>query len=390
MARDRVGALELGSAVCATPFPLLTTRGGCVPHLTKETLAHLPWAKGAPVVAPLQHHVNQGPVLDKYGHGLASFIGMKDHPLVLTLHDTEKELRSGYNKNKSVSVWQFGTNQEHVDPLRYIESAKNIKPAVFLALSDGDTKPNCSSKRISKSVSKSLEFLDSCLEKASICPVLEDTSIIAAVEGGLELKARVKSAQETASKPVQGFLMDGFHHYGQASETVTFDVIQEAFMAAMLLLPEEKPKLYFGAAQPHLIFDLVASGVDVFDCTYPNLVTERDSVLIFTNIVTSEDKSGQEFHSVKVSYEMDMSDEVFKMDFSPLVASCDCYTCTNFTRAYIHHLVVTREMLSKVLLSLHNLHHYNTFFVSLRASIRENKVEQFRQVVLGRRCETVG
>lgn len=58
-AGERVGVLEAGAGAWSTPLPLLTTRGGLVPHLTRETLALLPWSQGAPVIAPLQHHIGQ-------------------------------------------------------------------------------------------------------------------------------------------------------------------------------------------------------------------------------------------------------------------------------------------------------------------------------------------
>ena len=179
---ERTGRLEISGAVVNTPSPLLTSRGGLLPHLTKETLAHLPWAQGAPILTPFQHHVDQGPVLEKWGKGLASFLGLPDHPLILTLHDQMEELRSGYNQKKSVSIWQYGTNQIHFDPLKFMAAVEAIKPAAMLALCDGDTPAGCSNKRISHSVAKSIEFLDSCIEKASINPTLESTPIIAAVE----------------------------------------------------------------------------------------------------------------------------------------------------------------------------------------------------------------
>lgn len=181
-AGERAGKLELGSALLPTPGPLLVTQGGLLPHLTQETLAHLPWARSAPVVAPLQHHLKQGPVLEQWGRGLAAFCGLGDHPLLLSLHDTMEELRSGYNRNKSVSIWQFGTNQVHVDPGQYMEVVRQARPAAFLALCDGDTKSDCSNKRISHSVAKSLLFLDSCLETVATDPALEGIGVIAAVE----------------------------------------------------------------------------------------------------------------------------------------------------------------------------------------------------------------
>ena len=181
-ARERSGKLEIGSAVVGTPGALLTLKGGLLPHLTKETLGHLLWAKGAPIVCPIQHHVDQGPVLEMWGKGLASFLGLADHPLLLTLHDSMEELRSGYNQRKSVSIWQYGTNQIHFDPVKFMTLVEAIRPAAMLALCDGDTPAGCSNKRVSHSVAKSIEFLDSCIEKASISPILESTPIIAAVE----------------------------------------------------------------------------------------------------------------------------------------------------------------------------------------------------------------
>lgn len=72
----------------------------------------------------------------------------------------------------------------HVDPASYMEVVARARPAVFLALCDGDTRQGCSNKRISHSVSKSIEFLDTCLAKAALYPALADTAVVAAVEVG--------------------------------------------------------------------------------------------------------------------------------------------------------------------------------------------------------------
>ena len=190
-----------------------------------------------------------------------------------------------------------------------------------------------------------------------------------------------------AARPVHGFLLDGFHPNGPDSENIVFDTFQEALSESVVLLPPDKPRFYFGAAPPHLVFDLVAAGVDVFDSTYPNLVTERDGALVFPNTKSQE---RTEAVDGKPLYELDMGDEALRMDLGPLVAQCPCHTCTSFSRAYVHHLVMTREMLGRVLLSLHNLQHYQTFFLSLQAAIREDTVEQLRQAVTGRRHNPAG
>ena len=82
--------------------------------------------------------------------------------------------------------------------------------------------------------------------------------------------------------------------------------------------------------------------------------------------------------------EMNMADTKHRMLMTPLVASCDCYACRNFTRSYIHHLVSVKEMLGKVLLQIHNLHHYYTFFKSLQNAIKDEKVEEIEKLVLNK------
>ena len=107
-AGERTGRLEIGSAVVGTPSPLLTLKGGLLPHLTKETLAHLSWAKGAPIIAPLQHHVDQGPVLEQWGKGLASFLGLGDHPThhhPARLHGGAEAWLQPEEKRLHMAVW---------------------------------------------------------------------------------------------------------------------------------------------------------------------------------------------------------------------------------------------------------------------------------------------
>ena len=81
-----------------------------------------------------------------------------------------------------------------------------------------------------------------------------------------------------SKQPVGGFLLDGFHH-GPNCEQVDFATVREALEESVDLLPEDKPRFFFGPAPPHLVFDLVEAGIDLFDCTFPNMVTERDSML---------------------------------------------------------------------------------------------------------------
>jgi queuine tRNA-ribosyltransferase subunit QTRTD1 len=114
---------------------------------------------------------------------------------------------------------------------------------------------------------------------------------------------------------VDGFLLDGFHMNGPATESLPWDQIQAVLMDCLRLLPRDKPRFFFGAARPELVFRLVAAGIDVFDSTYPCLVTERDAALIFPNSeegVAGEDGGEQAAGSSPAALEMSMNETVHR------------------------------------------------------------------------------
>jgi len=379
-AGERVGNLELKSKIFQTPFPLLGTKGGSVPHLTRETLGYLNFPEFL-YLLPYQHHSKQTDVLQAYKKGLCSFVGLQGAMSLLTVQDPTQETRSGYNGNKNVSVFN-NCNREVITTDRYLEFAAAAMPSLWIPLCDGDTPPSdCSKKRISKAVRKSLDFLDTCLENRLEHEHLKNVPIIAAVEGGLDPTARKYASAEAAKRPVDGFLLDGFHMNGPTAEKLDWGKVKEALQVTMQSLPEDKPRFYFGAATPELVFELISAGVDVFDTSYPYLVTEREHALVFNNIFLKDNFIDKVVQQEKKN-ELSLHDQSLQFDMSPLVRDCSCYTCKNFSRSYIHHLVSVKEMLGKVLLTLHNLHHYLTFFKSVRAAAKHDQIENFRRSVL--------
>jgi len=374
---ERAGHLEIRSKVFPTPFPLLTSRRGSIPNLTRETLEYLNLPETV-VLHPYQYHAKQTDVLQQFKKGLGGFVGLGSSLTVLGINDPAEVSKSGYNGNKNVSVWNF-TNREIVDARRYVEFVRAAAPDVWVALCDGDTPSDASKKRISKAVKKTLDFLDTCLELKS---ELKNTSLIAAVEGGRDLSARKYSAMESAKRPVQGFLLDGFHEGGEKAENLPWAGIAELFKETVAVLPKEKPRFYFGPARPDLVLDLVGAGVDVFDASYAHLVTDRHRALVFNNVFRKDIIVDKCISSKDYRFDIELADTSLRLDMSPLVEGCTCYTCRNFTRAYLHHLVVVKEMLSGVLLTLHNLHHYLTFFNNLREAVVCDQVENFRRTLL--------
>jgi len=374
---ERAGHLEIRSKVFPTPFPLLTARRGSIPNLTRETLDYLNLPETI-VLHPYQYHAKQTDILLQFKKGLGGFVGLGSSLTVLGINDPAEVFKSGYNGNKNVSVWNF-TNREIVDGRRYVEFVRAAAPDVCVALCDGDTPPDASKKRISKAVKNTLDFLDTCVERKS---ELKDTSLIAAVEGGRDLAARKFSAKETANRPVQGFLLDGFHGGGEKAEDLPWLEIADIFRETVAVLPKDKPRFYFGPARPDLVFELVGAGVDVFDASYAHLVTDRQRALVFNNVFKKDRVVDKCISSKEYRFDIELADPSLRLDMTPLVEGCTCYTCRKFSRAYLHHLVVVKEMLAGILLTLHNLHHYLTFFASLREAIACDQVENFRRTLL--------
>jgi queuine tRNA-ribosyltransferase len=124
-------------------------------------------------------------------------------------------------------------------------------------------------------------------------------------------------------------------------------------------LPEQKVRYAMGLGQPHQMVELVARGVDIFDCVLPTRVARHATV--YTRTGTLNLRGAQ-----------------YRLDGAPLEPGCRCYACQNFTRAYIRHLFKAGEILALVLVSLHNLHFYLELMRDIRDALDRDAFGPFR------------
>jgi queuine tRNA-ribosyltransferase len=124
------------------------------------------------------------------------------------------------------------------------------------------------------------------------------------------------------------------------------------------LIPEDKPRYLMGVGKPEDLVEGVRRGIDMFDCVMPTR-NARNGHLFVTNGV------------IKIR------NAKYKNDTSPLDAECDCYTCKNYSRAYLYHLDKCREILGSQLNTLHNLHFYQRVMQGLRNAIENDKLDDF-------------
>lgn len=125
-------------------------------------------------------------------------------------------------------------------------------------------------------------------------------------------------------------------------------------------MPEDKPRYLMGVGKPQDILEAVRRGIDMFDCVMP----------------TRNARNGHLFTSTGV---VKIRNAVHRHDTSSLDANCDCYTCKNFSRAYLHHLEKCGEILGAQLNTIHNLRYYQQLMIDIRQAIEEHRLDEFAE-----------
>ncbi|NOJ60557.1 tRNA guanosine(34) transglycosylase Tgt [Arthrobacter sp. 260] len=173
--------------------------------------------------------------------------------------------------------------------------------------------------------------------------------------------AQYEDLRRKASRDLGGMNFDGFG-IGGALEKENLGTIL-GWCADEL--PEDKPRHLLGISEPDDLFTGIENGADTFDCVSPTRVARNSA-----------------FYTPDGRW--NLSNARFKKDFTPLVDGCDCYTCTSYTRAYIHHLFKAKEMVSATLISIHNERFIVKLVDDARDAIEDGTFFDFKAEVLGR------
>ncbi|XP_012537073.1 queuine tRNA-ribosyltransferase accessory subunit 2 [Monomorium pharaonis] len=367
----RIGTLSgferLPNVSFETPLLLIYTKSGSVPHLTKDVFKTITKEEQLLSVS-LSSSVLMMDVIKELDTSFADFVSMKEYINFLSIHDPAYTTNSGFQQLDSISVWSR-TGRIAVTANKYMEFVQACKPDLYVALCDGDTNINSGAKRVSKAVLRSKTLLEQCLDIHLHSDTLKSRGILGPVEGGYNLQAREESIKYLKDKPLAGFVIDGLHNNGPSVQNISSEQIKEVVHHTINLLPTNKIRVSMGCWNPATVLDLIELGVDVFDSSYPYVVTEQSQALTF---MCDHDVCENN------QYAMSIAEKRYADDFSPICKQCKCLACQNHTRAYIHHLHHTKEMLALVLLMIHNIHHYLQFFNVIRNSIKTGTFSQLQ------------
>lgn len=178
-------------------------------------------------------------------------------------------------------------------------------------------------------------------------------------QGATHAELRRRSIDEISALPFDGYALGGLA-VGESKEEM-LDCVEWAAP----LLPERHPRYFMGIGDPEGILEVVARGVDLFDCVLPTRTARTGSALTWEG-------------------RLNLRNAAYRADSRPLDPACDCPACERFSRAYIRHLVTQREMLGLRLLSLHNLRFVLDLTARARAAIERGMFSSFRDEALAR------
>ena len=181
----------------------------------------------------------------------------------------------------------------------------------------------------------------------------DDQALYAIVQGGIFPQLRQQSAVHLTSLGFSGYAIGGLS-LGEPKK-VTLTMVEET----VVLLPEDKPRYLMGVGSPEDIIEGVARGIDMFDSVLPTRVARHGA--LFT------DQGRRNIHNA-----------VYRRQEEPIVSGCDCYTCRNFSAAYLHHLFNGNELLAYRLATIHNLSFINKLMRNIRSAIRDGTFSSFR------------
>ena len=186
-----------------------------------------------------------------------------------------------------------------------------------------------------------------------------DRRLFGIMQGGMDRNLRKSHAEDLAEIGFDGYAIGGLS-VGEEKELM-YDMTE----ATTPHMPDEFPKYLMGVGTPGDLVEGVWRGVDMFDCVMPTRNARNGMLFTSTGRVVIRNAR-------------------YRDDMRPLDESCDCYTCRHYSRAYLRHLFVSREILSYHLNTIHNLHYYLNLMAGIRQAIEEDRYARFRKDFYGR------
>jgi queuine tRNA-ribosyltransferase len=245
------------------------------------------------------------------------------------------------------------TFKSHVDgslqrltPEKSIAIQENLGADIIMAFDE--CAPPYDREYNERALLRTHSWANRCLEAKTS----SDQALFGIVQGGIYTDLRLTSAEFISSLNFPGYAIGGLS-VGETKEEMLsiLDIMDQS-------LPQDKPRYLMGVGTPEDLVNGVRRGIDIFDCVLPTRLARHNAAM------TNQTR-------------LNLVNAVFAHDPAPIDEACSCYTCRHFSRAYLRHLILAKEMLAATLLSIHNLYTLIDLVTNIRNSILNGQFDKF-------------
>jgi queuine tRNA-ribosyltransferase len=345
----RLGILHTPHGSFETPMFMPVGTLATVKTLSPEELKEM----GAGIILSNTYHLwlRPGHEIVKEAGGLHSFMNW-DRGILTDSGGFQVFSLSEFRRIEEEGVYfrnHLNGDKLFLSPEKAIEIQNALGSDIMMAFDECPPYPS-TYEYMKKSVERTSRWAERCL-KAHKRP--NEQGLFGIVQGGEFEDLRRQSAQDLVSLDFPGYAVGGLS-VGEPKE-----VMNRVLEFTTPLLPANKPRYLMGVGSPDSLIDGAIRGIDMFDCVLPTRIGRNGTVMTSQGRVVI--KNAQ-----------------YARDFSPLDPNCDCYTCRNYTRAYIRHLIKCNETFGIRLTSYHNVYFLIKLMEQVRQAIREDRLGDFR------------
>lgn len=346
----RLGRLHTPHGVIETPIFMPVGTQATVKAMTPEELKDI----GSQIILSNTYHLYMRPghdLIERAG-GLHKFMNW-DKPILTDSGGFQVFSLGPLRKIKEEGV-EF---RSHLDGSKHFlspEKATEIQNAlgsdIIMAFDECAPYP-ADRQYVKNSLERTTRWLERC-KAAHKYP--ERQALFGIVQGGMYKELREQSAREITAIDLPGYAIGGLS-VGEPKE-----MMYEVLDYTVPLLPEDKPRYLMGVGSPDDLLEGFLRGIDMFDCVLPTRIARNGTAMTSQGKVVVRNASYAE-------------------DFTSLDPECDCYTCRNYTKAYLRHLIKCNEILGARLLTIHNLHFLLKLMENVRGAIREDGLLDYKK-----------
>ncbi len=240
-------------------------------------------------------------------------------------------------------------------PEKAIGIQRNLGADIMMAL-DECPPPDASRSYVEKSTALTLRWLKRCIDEFEKSKTETEQVIFGIAQGGFFEDLRRESAERTIAFDLPGYSIGGLSVGEEKSKTY------EMLEVTLSILPGDRPRYLMGVGTPEDFLMAVERGVDMFDCVLPTRNARNG------NLLTNEGM-------------LNIKNAAYAKDPRPVSETCNCYTCRNYSRAYLRHLYYAKEILSSRLNTIHNLYFTLDFMKRLRDAIDAGSFTEFAHAI---------